>query len=276
MLKVSALFIYPVKSLGGIAVNSAQVTDRGFQYDRRWLLVDAENRFITQREFPEMALFQTSITSAGLKIRNRKNDSELSIPFQPQTTAEITVQIWNDSCQALVVSDDVNAWFSEAFSFSCKLVYMPDKTQRLVDESYAKNNEINSFSDAFPFLMIGESSLEDLNRRLTESLPMNRFRPNIVFSGADPYAEDSMRHFTINGIDFYGVKLCARCPIPTINQDNAIKGQEPLRTLASYRQRDNKIYFGQDLLHRGSGVISIGDEIMIHETANELFVEDAD
>jgi uncharacterized protein YcbX len=276
MLKVSALFIYPVKSLGGIAVNSAQVTDRGFQYDRRWLLVDAENRFITQREFPEMALFQTSITSAGLKIRNRKNDSELSIPFQPQTTAEISVQIWNDSCQALVVSDDVNAWFAEAFSFSCKLVYMPDKTQRLVDESYAKNNEINSFSDAFPFLMIGESSLEDLNRRLTESLPMNRFRPNIVFSGADPYAEDSMRHFTISGIDFYGVKLCARCPIPTINQDNAIRGQEPLRTLASYRQRDNKIYFGQDLLHRGSGVISIGDEIMIHETANELFVEDAD
>jgi uncharacterized protein YcbX len=275
MLKVSALFIYPVKSLGGIPVNSALVTDRGFQYDRRWLLVDAQNRFMTQRDFPQMALLQTSIASKGLQIKNKINGSELSIPFEPKAAAVIEVQVWNDICEARVVSEEANGWFSETFSFPCKLIYMPDATHRFVDKSYAQHNEITSFSDAYPFLMIGESSLQDLNNRLAEPLPMNRFRPNIVFIGAGAYAEDSMRHFTINKIDFYGAKLCARCPIPTINQDNAIKGQEPLRTLASYRQRNNKVFFGQNLLHRGSGVISIGDELIVHQTANDVLLHDA-
>jgi len=268
MLRVSALFIYPIKSLGGIALNSACVTDRGFQYDRRWLLVDAQNRFMTQRDFPQMALFETAITSTGLQIRNKRVDVELSIPFEPESPEEITVHIWNDICQALVVSEEANAWFSKIFSFPCKLVYMPDKTRRLVEKPYAENGEITSFSDAYPFLIIGESSLQDLNSRLEESLPMNRFRPNMVCSGATAFAEDRMRHFRINEIDFYGVKLCARCAITTINQDNAARALEPLRTLASYRQANNKVYFGQNLIHQGSGVISVGDEIRILETAD--------
>jgi uncharacterized protein YcbX len=112
-------------------------------------------------------------------------------------------------------------------------------------------------------LLIGESSLNDLNSRLEQPLPMNRFRPSIVISGTEPYEEDEMAHFTINEIDFFGVKPCARCVITTIDQQTAVKGKEPLRTLSTYRQKNNKIYFGQNLVHKGSGNIAIGDEVII-------------
>jgi uncharacterized protein YcbX len=148
-------------------------------------------------------------------------------------------------------------------SVKCRLVYMPDTTKRLVDKNYAAHDEITGFSDGYPFLMIGRSSLDDLNRRLTNSLPINRFRPNIVFTGGSPYEEDLIKEFKINDINFYGAKLCARCTITTVNQDDASKSNEPLKTLAFYRQKNNKIYFGQNLLHKGEGVIRIGDTIEV-------------
>ena len=142
---------------------------------------------------------------------------------------------------------------------------MPDSTKRKVDESYAANNEITSLSDGYPLLIIGQASLDDLNSRLAEPLSINRFRPNIVFTGGAAFEEDRLKHFAVNGINFYGVKLCARCPIPTIDQDNATKSKEPLKTLATYRMKNNKVYFGQNLLHNGEGIINVGDEIIIHE-----------
>ena len=143
---------------------------------------------------------------------------------------------------------------------------MPDSTKRSVDKNYANNNEVTSFSDGYPFLIIGESSLDDLNKRLGDPLPINRFRPNIVFTGGTPYEEDMMMHFTINSVNFFGVKLCARCTIPTVNQNDASKSVEPLRTLATYRQKNNKVYFGQNLLHHGIGSIHVGDTIEVIKT----------
>lgn len=256
MLTVSELFIYPIKSLGGISVSSAKVTDRGFEYDRRWMLVDLNNRFITQRELPTMALLQVELTPEGLKIFHKKNiNAQITIPFIPETKEEVTVEIFEESCKAIFVSNIADKWFSQMLSVNCRLVYMPDSSSRLVDEKYANNNEINSFSDGYPFLILGQSSLDDLNKRLTHTLPVNRFRPNIVFTGAAPYEEDTMEEFAINNIIFYGVKLCARCTIPTVNQDNASKSKEPLNTLAIFRQKNNKIYFGQNLLAKGFGSI---------------------
>ena len=140
---------------------------------------------------------------------------------------------------------------------------MPDTSRRRIDERYSINEEITSFSDSHPILIIGQSSLDDLNSRLADPLPINRFRPNIVFIGGDAFEEDMMEHFTINDIDFYGVKLCARCMITTINQDNAVAAKEPLKTLATYRMKNNNVYFGQNLLHHGEGTISVGDAIEI-------------
>jgi uncharacterized protein YcbX len=263
MLQVSELFVYPIKSLGGIKVSSAFVTNRGLQYDRRWMLVDNTNKFMTQREIPALALFQVSITLEGLQVQHKQNGAVLMIPFHTQTGEEITVQIWEDVCTALPVSPEADSWFSQLLSLSCRLVFMPDASRRPVDEHYAIDNEITSFSDAYPIMIIGQSSLDDLNNRLMTPLPINRFRPSIVFTGGEPFEEDTLERFVINDIHFYGVKLCYRCVVTTISQENGIKGKEPLKTLASYRMKNNKIYFGQNLLHKGEGIIKTGDSLHV-------------
>lgn len=266
MLAVSQLNIYPIKSLGGVPVSTALITDRGFQYDRRWMLVDADNGFLSQREFSKMATLQVSLSDSGLLVTDKTDaKNSIEIPFISKSPAPLNVQIWNDTCEAKNVNPSIDEWFSDILSFQCKLVYMPDSSKRVVDTRYATRKEITSFSDGYPFLIIGQSSLDDLNTRLATPLPMNRFRPNIVFTGAPPFQEDVMEHFTINNVDFFGVKLCARCVIPTIDQDTSKKTQEPLRTLATYRIQNNNVYFGQNLLHSGEGNISVGDAITINK-----------
>ena len=262
MLKVSQLFIYPIKSLGGIAVSSAVVTDRGFQYDRRWMLVDSNNCFFTQREVPQMALLQVQIMDGGLKVYHKtKIDESIVIPAVAQTSEYATVQVWSDQCKAQLVSEEIDEWFSDMLSLKCRLVYMPDTSRRRVDTRYASNKEITSLSDGYPFLIIGQSSLDELNSRLIDPLPINRFRPNIVFTGGEPYEEDRMKHFIINDIHFYGVKLCARCVITTTDQDSGVRAKEPLKTLSTYRMKNNNVYFGQNLFHEGEGSVQVGDAI---------------
>ncbi|MEO8414557.1 MAG: MOSC N-terminal beta barrel domain-containing protein [Ginsengibacter sp.] len=264
MLTVSELFIYPVKSLGGIPVSSAMVTDRGFQFDRRWMLVDINNRFITQRDLPVMALLRVEFGNLGLTAYHKKNNTErINIPLLPETNETATVTIFDDNCKAAFVSKNVDEWFSQMLSTNCRLVYMPDSTNRPVDENYADDDEHTTFTDGFPYVMIGQASLDDLNGRLREHVPINRFRPNIVFTGGKPYEEDQLGHFIINNINFYGIKLCARCVITTVNQENAYKSVEPLKTLATYRLKNNKIYFGQNLLAKDVGTINIGNQIDI-------------
>lgn len=146
---------------------------------------------------------------------------------------------------------------------------MPEETHREVDQRYAQPGMITSFSDAYPFLLIGQGSLDDLNNRLAEPLPMNRFRPNIVFTGGQAFDEDLMNHIKIAGIDFYGAKLCARCVLTTINQETAVKAKEPLKTLATYRLKNKKILFGQNLIHEGTGVISVGSTLNVLSTHQE-------
>jgi len=263
MLTVSELFIYPIKSLGSIAVSNALVTDRGLQYDRRWMLVDNNNIFLTQREWPAMALFDVAIQAEGLLVTYKPDGAALLIPFEPQTSEVITVEVWSDYCKAVIVSHEANQWFSKLLNINCRLVYMPDAVKRSVDVRYAMDKEIVSFADGYPMLLIGQASLDNLNSRLQEKLTMRRFRPSIVFTGGEPFEEDELEAFTINNIHFFGVKLCARCVITTINPDTAVKGKEPLRTLATYRMKNNKIYFGQNLLHKGNGMIQVGDAMEV-------------
>ncbi|MGN6397071.1 MAG: MOSC domain-containing protein [Mucilaginibacter sp.] len=275
MLKVSELYIYPIKSLAGIPVKKAFVTPRGFGHDRRWLLVDENNCFITQREHHQMALLQVAIENDGLRVTHKVNNKSISIPFYTPGTGheQVMVTIWDDNCIAEFVSAEADKWFTEMLGIKCRLVYMPDSTHRMVDQRYAKEDSITSFADAYPFLLVGQASLDDLNTRLAEALPMNRFRPNIVFTGGEPFGEDMYGHFTINNINFYGVKLCARCVMTTVDQDTAITGKEPLKTLAKYRFKNNKILFGQNLIHKGEGGITVGDELIVLQTnADERFL----
>jgi len=237
-------------------------------------LIDENNRFFTQREFPQMALLQTSIEDDRLYVFEKNStDKKLVLPLSPASADEtFIVRIWDDDCDAQLVSKEANEWFSKKLNCNCRLVYMPHSTRRKVDIQYAKHDEITNFSDGYPLLIIGQSSLDDLNSRLAEPLPINRFRPNLVFAGGRPFQEDDMEHFKINELDFYGVKPSARCVVTTINQETGVAGKEPLKTLSSYRSKNNKVYFGQNVLMRGEGKIKVDDKIEIVRQAKKSFL----
>jgi len=262
MLRISQLNVYPIKSLGGISLETARLTDRGFEHDRRWLLIDPHGVQITQREVPAMALLQPAITSTGLTITHRPTAQKFGIPFEPITNDYVNVQCWDDTVTAQFVSQEADSWFSDVLKVNCRMVYMPESAKRQTDRKYTDAGHYTSFADGYPFLLIGEASLDELNSRLEHPLPMNRFRPNIVFTGGTPFQEDELHKFSIGNIRFSGVKLCARCVMTTINQTTAEKGKEPLRTLARYRAQGNKILFGQNLIHHDLGVITVGDELV--------------
>ncbi|MDB5116311.1 MAG: hypothetical protein JWQ79_1803, partial [Mucilaginibacter sp.] len=237
--------------------------------DRRWMLIDDNNRFLSQREIAKMALLKVGINQNELSVSYLPGNTLINIPLKPLKQDFVTVEIWDDTCTGQLVSDAVDEWFTTILGINCRLVYMPDETNRFTDPMYATEDSITSFSDGYPFLIIGQSSMDELNSRLNDPLSINRFRPNIVFTGGDPFHEDVMNEFLINEITFNGVKLCARCKITTIDQNNAIAGKEPLKTLAKYRLKNNKIFFGQNLIHYGIGTITVGDQLIVKSTHTE-------
>ncbi len=259
MLKLSEIFIYPIKSLGGIGINSAVVEKRGLKYDRRFLLVDNTGKFLTQREYPQMALLKISLSKNGFEVLNTKDNLYTNIPLESDTKEILPVTIWDDVCNAVRVSKDLDIWFSNALNIDCSLVYMPNTEKRIVEKKYLDEEHIVSFADAYPFLVIGQSSLDDLNTRLQTPLPINRFRPNFVFTGGKPYEEDNWKDFKIGDVNFKAVKPCARCVITTTNQDTAERLDEPLKTLSTFRKINNKVMFGMNLVCKSTGVVSVGD-----------------
>ena len=262
-LLLQDIFIYPIKSLGGIRLLEAKVEEKGFQYDRRWMLVDQNGRFVSQREFPLLALLQVEFHADGLRVFSKKSpNNALFIPFEQTEGPEIPVVIWDDQVIGKVVSKSVGRWFTEFIGFEVDLVFMPESTQRKVDPRYAVQEESVSFADGMPYLIIGQSSLDELNARLDVPVPMNRFRPNLVFSGGAPFLEDQLRKIRIGSVDFQIVKPCARCVLTTVDQDTGLKGKEPLKTLAAYRTVNNKVMFGQNVVALGEGVVRVGEELI--------------
>jgi len=261
-VKVSDIWIYPIKSAKGISVEQAEVSERGFAQDRRWMLVDEEGAFLSQRSFPRLALVEPSFENGLLTLRN-PDAPALSFPAVPDSSDRIRVEVWGDQCHAIRVSQAADTWFSDFLDVSCSLVYMPESTRRQVDQDFSTEDDIVSFADGFPFLLITKSSLDDLNRRLEEPVPMNRFRPNIVVSGTEPFAEDDWHDIHIGGVDFSVAKACSRCTITTVDQNSGDRGKEPLQTLTSYRRFGDKVLFGQNLVHRSCGRIRVDDPVKI-------------
>lgn len=267
---ISEINIYPVKSLGGISLQESKVEKRGLQYDRRWLLVDKENKFITQREINELCLFRINFYNNGFVISNNKTEKNLVIPFGIDSGEKSEVTIWDSKCEAIHFSEEADKWFSDIINYDCNLVYMPDTTLREVNKDFAIADDIVSFADGYPMLIIGESALNKYNNISGNNLKMNRFRPNLVFTGGEAHLEDSWKRFSINGNDYYGVKTSGRCVITTIEQETALTGKEPLKTLAEYRTINNSIKFGMNVIPGAlsvNSIIKVGDEINVLETA---------
>lgn len=261
--KLEEIWIYPVKSLGGIRLPSAKVMEKGLQYDRRYMLVDESNKFITQRAFPLMSQFK--LENPGESFLIRFEGDSIEIPKSPVSIGDhFDATIWDDTVEVAELSKEVSHWFSQKMKLTCKLVFFPEGNDRLVDQAYATNQKHVSLADGYPFLIIGQRSLDDLNSRLGEPVSMKRFRPNLVFSGGEPFAEDSWREFTIGDNRFINLKLCARCVLTTIDPETGKQGAEPLATLATFRRIDNKVNFGANLVAVDHNMIKEGDKIQIH------------
>jgi uncharacterized protein YcbX len=265
-LHLSQLFIYPIKSLGGIALQQGYISNRGLEHDREWMLVDQEGTFISQRKYHQLALLQTSITATTVTVQH-KHDPNQSISFSIAENLDtpIAVKVWDDDCTGLEVSTRLSEWFSDYMQMEVKLVKMSPTEKRKVDQRYAFHKETVGFADAYPSLIIGQSSLDLLNTKLAHQIGMDRFRPNLVFTGGDAHLEDEIAEFSIGEVQFYSAKPCTRCVMVTVDQQTGEKGQEPLKTLATYRNFGQKILFGQNIMHTNLGLLCIGDELKINK-----------
>ncbi len=286
-MHISEINIYPIKSLKGISVQTAEVERHGLLLDRRWLIVDADGNFLTQRELPHMAAVSVGFKGSGIEAR-AGGFSPLAI--DPLTIGErITAKVWDSTSEAIVYDLETNEWFSDVLGREVKLLYMPDDAGRPISERFNKGGEIVSFADGYPLLVISEASLAELNRRIGGAdagrqpafrpLPMNRFRPNIVVSGSAAFAEDDWLRIKVGDAVFRGTKPCARCVMTTVDQVKGVfDGKEPLRTLASFRMAQDvmpdryealglnptAVLFGQNLVAETPGVsIHVGDSVSV-------------
>lgn len=270
-MQLSGLYIYPVKSLRGCAVATAEVDPLGLVGDRRFMVVDETGRFLTQRTLPRMALVATALSPDHLTLSATGHGS-IQIPRTPDPAAPLRqVSVWKSD--GLLAEDGGEAaaqWLSDFLAVKCRLVRLGEAFERpILKPGKARPGDRVSFADAYPFLAISEASLADLNDRLAakgeEPLPMDRFRPNLVISGCPAFAEDTWPRFRVGNIVFRAGGPCARCVVTTTDQLTAERGKEPLRTLASYRRDANDptdVNFGQNLIHETkSGTLRIGDAV---------------
>lgn len=261
-LQLSAIHIYPVKSLGGISLQSADVLPKGLRYDRRWMLVTDDNRFMTQREFPQLTKLKMELEGNFFKIR-KGQEMILLDPDRSHENIPVETRVWDDEVLTYVFSREHSRWISEQTGVNCRLVIFPEENKREIDPLYGSSQEHVSLADGYPFLIIGEKSLEELNARLEIPLPMNRFRPNFVFSGGTPFEEDGWKEFSIGENRFRAVKPCGRCVMTTVDQETGEKGKEPLQTLAKFRQKEGSVLFGQNLLALDFRSVRVGDPIVV-------------
>jgi uncharacterized protein YcbX len=266
-MTLSALHLYPVKSLRGISVTRAAVDDFGLVGDRRFLVVDDQNKFLTQRTVPRMALIATELGADTLVLRNPDHGSAAVGLREPGSP--LTVQVWRDTVEAMDCGVEIAVWLSDFLRQPCRLVRIGHRYHRPVKPAKARPGDVVSFADAYPLLVISEASLADLNDRLIargeEPVSMDRFRPNLVIRDCPAYAEDAWTRFRIGPVTFRAGGPCARCIVTTTDQQTAARGKEPLRTLATYRRDPadpTDVNFGQNLIHETkSGYLEVGAKV---------------
>lgn len=261
-ITVSEINVYPIKGARGVALDEARVGDRGFEHDRRFMVVDPEGTFITQREHPELATLRTRFAGDEL-VLEAPGHAAASVPLRPRSGAARRVRVWRSTCDAISAGEAAARLVSAHLGVACELVYMPDESIRLVNPAFAHDGEQVGFADGYPFMLLSAASLDELNARLEAKVPMNRFRPNLVVSGTAPFDEDRWRELTIGEVPFRVAKPCDRCTVVTIDQATGTPtGKEPLRTMTGFRTARNGVLFGQYLLPRGRGVIRRGDAVI--------------
>ena len=240
-------------------MNEARVTTRGFAFDRHWMLVDQQGKFVTQRTAPEMSQVKIKLESDSMTIEKEGMEA-FEVPYTA-TGSRLNVEIWRDTVNAQEVSSVVNEWFCDALHQEVRLVCMPEDVIRSVDPDFSRPGDHVGFADGYSFLLLSQASLDDLSQRMGEPMDALRFRPNLVIEGTSAFEEDQFSHFSIDGVRFKVAKPCARCVIPTIDPLTGLSNPEINRVLAGYRTKEKSIMFGQNLVHDGVGMLRVGSEV---------------
>lgn len=264
MPRVTGLFIYPVKSLRGIALASCALGPRGLEGDRAFMVTRPDGAFVTQRELPAMATVSTALADEYLKL-SVDGRGPLILPKDRWFSRQrVRVRVWDDECEAVDQGDVAASWLKAALGEDVRLVAMPPETVRPTRRREPGTDATVGFADGYPLLVASEESLAELNRRLASPVPMDRFRANVVVAGCDkPHDEDEWHTFTIGALPFRGVKRCARCAITATDQRTGDRGKEPLKTLATYRRDGKEALFGMNANHLAHGTLRVGDEVAI-------------
>lgn len=257
---VKEIYIYPIKSLAGISCPKTFAEEMGFENDRRWMLIDAENVHITQREYPILSQFYPQISAGIISITFKDHKHEFSI--DEYTNQPIDAKVWEDKSEVFEVNKESSKWFSERLGFECKLVKIIKIGGRKHESSKLKETFNVSLADGYPYLLIGTESLDFLNNKLEEKITIKRFRPNILVSTENAHEEDGFDTFSIGEVQFKNVKPCGRCIMINNDPQKGIIKKEPLKTLSKYRKVDNLVYFGTNIVTLNSGIIKVGDEVV--------------
>lgn len=275
MIKVSALYYYPIKSCAGWRVDTADLTPTGLRNDRQLVVTTPDGMFLTQRTHPRMALIRPTLSGNRLMLK---------APGMTFATVNVAragdvspVTVWRDTVMAVDQGDVAAKWFSDFLGMPVRLKALSENHQRRVDFNFSRSfDDVVSFADAFASLLISQESLDQLNEKLDDPVTMERFRPNIVVTGTTPHAEDTWRELRIGDIKMTGAKPCARCAVVTNDPHTGVMGKEPNKTLATYRKFPRGVMFGMNLIHHNLGTISINDEVVIDETHAPSWVESDD
>ncbi len=262
---LSKILVYPVKSLGWLEPPKWVVRKRGFELDRRWMLADANGNFVSQRRFPQLALLKVKKGENKLLVRDSISNDSIEIPFEPETNRIFNVKIFNDETSGIIVSKELSNWFTEFLKEKVELIFMPENFIRKVNPKYGSKSDVVSFADGFPYLLINSASVAELNGRLKNKIPPERFRPNLIIEGKTPFEEDKWKKIKIGEIIFKVVKPCSRCTVITVNQDTGETDAEPLKALSSFRKINNKVMFGQNLIAENEGTLKTGDKVEVLE-----------
>lgn len=264
--KVTDILIYPIKSCRGISLESAVVEPRGLVRDRRFMLVDANGRFISQREQPRMALIEVRETGDGYRVAAPGQDA-LELPRDLESARECSVRVHRDVLEAQLADVGINRWFTRFMGMDCGLVYMAPHHHRAVRHASAAFDDEVSFADGAPLLLISEASLDELNARLDKPVSMRRFRPNLVVTAESPFDEDGWSSIRVGEAQFDVAWQCSRCILTTVDPDTGVRDEagEPLETLRTFRRVNGPVMFGQNLIPRKLGEIRVGDEVEIFQ-----------
>jgi uncharacterized protein YcbX len=267
-MRLASIHTYPVKGLHRTDHDTAWVEPWGLAGDRRFILIDDDGSMLTQREEPRLTQLQPSYVDGRLVV-SAAGRADLDVTPVPGNLVEVTV--WRTPVLASLVGTPADTWFSETLDRKVRLVYLDDPTRRAVDPDHGAPHDRVSFADGYPLLLTSSASLDVLNDWIAEGgsdegpLPMTRFRPNVVITGAPPWAEDGWvgRRIRIGGVTFRMPKPCSRCVVPTTDQETGVRGREPSRTLARYRNIDQELLFGMNLVPDGTGELRVGADVVV-------------